>query len=429
MCSICASIDFKHTPNHSLTEQMSSTMRHRGPDASSSAFFPSVSLAHNRLSVIDPENGSQPMQITYQNKNYTIIYNGEIYNTAELKSDLAKRGVSFSTNCDTEVVLYSYIIYGDDCPKHLNGIFAFIIYDESRDAVFMARDRFGVKPLFYAFSGSCMLVASELKALLKHPGIPHTIDKYGLWQLLYISPVTINGSGVFKDIFEIEPACRAIYSHEGLVCDKYWHLEAKEFYSTPKEAIYTVNELLCDAINRQLVSDVPLCTFLSGGIDSSVISSVASKEYRQQGKTLSTYSFEYEGNKQNFQSSLFQPQGDDEYAVYMANFISSNHTVLTAPTKTVAEYLSRAVDARDFPGQADIDSSLLYFCSQIKKNHTVAVSGECADEIFGGYPWFYRPEMLLRDFFPWIHEPQLRISLFNDSVVFVNNTYCDVCTA
>ena len=423
MCSICASIDFTNAPNNSLNEQMSLTMRHRGPDASGNFSSGAVSFSHNRLSVIDIENGAQPMSAVYKKNNYTIIYNGEIYNADELRSELLKYDVGFKTSCDTEVVLYSYIIYGNECAKHLNGIFSFVIYDESKNCVFMARDRFGVKPLFYAFSGNCMLVASEIKALLKHPAVSSEIDKYGLWQLLYLSPVTINGSGVFKNIFEIEPACCAVYDENGLKIEKYWTLKAQEFKETPAEAAYRTNYLLTDAVKRQLVSDVPLCTFLSGGIDSSVISAVASKYYRQEGKKLCTYSFEYEGNKTNFHSTLFQPQGDDEYAVYMAKFIGSDHSVLTAPTKAVADYLYNAVDARDFPGQADIDSSLLYFCRQIKKNHTVALSGECADEIFGGYPWFYRPEMLLRDFFPWIHEPKLRISLFNDDIAKADEGY------
>ena len=133
MCSICASIDFKNTPNNTLTEQMSFTMQHRGPDASGSFNSPGVCLAHNRLAVIDPKNGSQPMQITYREKLYSIAYNGELYNTNDIKKELKEYGIEFKTNCDTEVVLYSYIIFGTDCVSHLNGIFAFVIYDEAKE--------------------------------------------------------------------------------------------------------------------------------------------------------------------------------------------------------------------------------------------------------------------------------------------------------
>ncbi len=423
MSSICAVIDFKENPNPEIGRKMNDTMRHRGPDETGEKIFKSVNLFSNRLSVMDIKNGTQPMSAEFLGEKYTILYDGEIYNSPELRREFETRGINFKTSCDTETVLYSYILYGEDCPKFLNGIFSFVIYDESKKEVFIARDRFGAKPLFYAEKDSLFLLASEMKALLEHPKISTNIDKYGLWQLLYLAPVKTSGTGIFKDIKEIPPATCGIYNEDGLRLKKYWRLEAKEFYHTPKEAVFLVNDILSDAIKRRLVSDVPLCTLLSGGLDSSVVSAVASKAYREDKKTLSTYSFEYEGNKESFKQSLFQPQRDDEFAIYMADFISSNHTVLTAPTKDVADYLLRAVKARDLPGQADIDSSLLYFLERIKKNHTVVLSGECADEIFGGYPWFYRPEMLYRDFFPWIHEPTLRIGLFQKSVARADEGY------
>jgi len=283
--------------------------------------------------------------------------------------------------------------------------------------VFLARDRMGVKPLFFSFVGTTLLFASEIKALLKHPGVKPEVDMLGLWQLVFLSPVTLNGVSVFRDIFELRPGFRAAYCKTGFQVQRYWKLKAEEFTDSRDTAIEKTRWLVTDAVRRQLVSDVPLCTLLSGGIDSSIVSAVAAQDYRERGLKLSTYSFEYEGNKENFKSSLFQPQGDDEYALHMADFIGSEHRVLTASTETVADYLLNATIARDMPGQSDIDSSLLYFCEQIKKRHTVAISGECADEIFGGYPWFYRKEMLDSNFFPWVHEPMLRARLFRKSVV------------
>ena len=327
------------------------------------------------------------------------------------------------TNCDTEVVLWTYILYGDKCPEMLNGIFAFAVYDTDKKEIFIARDRFGIKPLFYTVKNGTFIFASEIKALLEYPEIEPSIDEIGLWQLLYLSPVKISGSGIFKDINEIKPGYQGKYDSSGLKLFKYWSLEAKELNITSDEAAEHTRYLLTDAIKRQLVSDVPLCVFLSGGLDSSVISAVAAKEYKAENKTLSSYSFEYEGNKTSFKSTLFQPQGDDEYAVYLADYLGTNHTVLTAPTQSVVSSLFTATEYRDFPGQADIDSSLLYFCSKVKEKHTVAISGECSDEIFGGYPWFYRPEMLYKDFFPWIHDPYARIRLFDDSVVKSKDGY------
>lgn len=415
MCSICGMIDNNSRPDAKLLTLMGATMKNRGPDATEQYSDDFACLHHNRLAVMDIENGRQPMFKKFAGKKYVIVYNGEVYNCPELRSDLEKRGATFKTNCDTEVVLWSYIIYGEDCPKMLNGIFAFAVYDIKDKKVFFARDRLGVKPFFYSYLGEEFIFASEIKALLKHPKINSSVDKTGLWQLIFLTPVTLSGRSVFKDIKELKPAECGTFSSDGLKIKTYWKLEAKAFSDSADEAAEKTAYLLSDAVKRQTVSDVPLCTFLSGGLDSSVLTALAAEIYRKNGEVLSTYSFEYEGNKKNFKKSLFQPQGDDDFAIYLSEWLGTDHAVLTAENKTVAEALIMATEARDFPGQADIDSSLLYFCSEVKRRHTVALSGECSDEIFGGYPWFYRPEMLYRDFFPWIHAPLERARLFNES--------------
>ena len=425
MCSICGMIDFYNRENITEVEvtDMGKTMHRRGPDAHDTYVCENVAFHHNRLAVIDVENGSQPMKATVDGREFVIVYNGEIYNSADLRAEMEPYGFKFETDCDTETVLKAYICFGEECPKKLNGIFAFAVYDKNSKKVFMARDRLGVKPFFYSLCGTTLLFASECKALLKHKSVSSKIDMYGLWQLLFLAPVTVEGSGVFKDIKELKSGQCATFDKTGLRIRTYWQLKAEPFNSNAVTAAKTTEQLLTDAIKRQLVSDVPLCTFLSGGLDSSVITAVASKHYKEQGNTLDTYSFEYENNKQNFKESLFQPQGDDEFAVFLADWLKTNHTVLTAPNLKVAESLPLATFARDLPGQADIDSSLLYFCKKVKENHTVAISGECSDEIFGGYPWFYRPEMLYRDFFPWIHDPMARASLFKDGFAEAKKGY------
>lgn len=419
MCSICGMIDFydQRQLNREILKKMGKTMAKRGPDQEGIYLSRNAYFQHNRLSVMDPEKGLQPMSAVYEGKKYTIVYNGEIYNSNELREILKEYNITFKTDCDTETVLYTYIIFKDEAPKLLNGIFAFAVLLEDEERVFLCRDRFGVKPFFYTKVGSTLLFASEIKALLAHPEIKAEIDHTGLWQLLYLSPVTLNGSGVFKNIFEIKPAHAGYFDKDGLNLKPYWELKAKDWQGTGDEAAEEVNRIFTDAVNRQLVSDVPLAVLLSGGLDSSVITAVASENYRLKNQKISTYSFEYEGNRQNFKESLFQPQGDDEFALYLSRQLGTHHTVLTAPTDIVADYLLKAVEARDIPGQADIDSSLLYFCQKIKERHTVVLSGECSDEIFGGYPWFYREEMLYRDFFPWIHSPRARIDLFKTDVV------------
>ena len=412
MCSICGEIDFSGEISADTVRKMSATLCHRGPDASGEYLDTCASLFHNRLSVMDPENGAQPMSVTYGNKRYTIVYNGEIYNTDELRAELKKCGIEFKTNCDTEVVLYSYIVFGENAPTRLNGIFAFCVYDGEK--AFFARDRFGVKPLYYAKIGDKLYFASEIKALLCCDKISRNVTKEALWEILYLSPNFVEGRSHFKDILELESATCMTFEKNGLKKWKYWQIEAREFYKDKRYAYEKTEYLVSDAIKRQIVSDVPLSTLLSGGLDSSVVSAVAREEYKKSGRVLSTYSFEYEGNRESFQGSLFQPESDDEYALYLADYLGTKHKVITCPQDKLAELLPSATYYRDSVGQGDIDSSLLYFCGEIKKEHTVALSGECSDEIFGGYPWFYRPEMLYSSFFPWIHAPKMRASLFKD---------------
>ena len=416
MCSICGEVSFKEplSLNKNTIEKMNSTMKHRGPDESDIFSGEHVIFGHNRLSVMDIERGHQPMSVIYGNKKYTIVYNGEIYNCKEIKKDLEKQGVVLQTSCDTEVVLYSYILYGRDCAEKLNGIFAFAVYDGER--VFFARDRFGVKPFYYSLKGDSLIFASEIKAMLKHPKITSNIDKYGLWEILYLSPNFVSGKSVFCDILELSPGECMIFGREGLKKWRYWQISAKPFFKDKAYATEKTRELVKDAVKRQLDSDVPLSVLLSGGLDSSVVTAIACEHYKEKGLQLQTYSFEYEGNKENFKNSLFQPEKDDDFATYLADYLGTDHTVLTCPTKELSNLLIPSTEYRDLVGQADIDSSLLYFCKEIKKRHTVTLSGECSDEIFGGYPWFYKPEMLYSDFFPWIHSPRLRASLFKDDL-------------
>ncbi len=416
MCSICGIVNFQEEVNSSkIVEKMNEKMRHRGPDECDIFSHTHACFGHNRLSVVDLENGHQPMSVIYGNKTYTIVYNGEIYNCDELRGEFARWGVETKTNCDTEVVLYSYILFGDDCANHLNGIFAFSVYDGEK--LFCARDRFGVKPFYYSLLGEEFVFASEIKAMLSHPKIRPDVDKKGLWELVYLSPNFVSGKSVFKDILELEGGECLTFDRHGFKKRKYWEITASPYCKGRDFAIEKTDFLVSDAIRRQLVSDVPLCTLLSGGLDSSVVSAVASEEYRKKGEVLDTYSFEYEGNKQAFEKSLFQPECDDDFALLGAKYLGTNHTVLTCPTSELSSLLESATLYRDFPGQADIDSSLLYFCKEIKKRHTVGLSGECSDEIFGGYPWFYRSEMLFSDFFPWVHSPKIRASLFKDESV------------
>ncbi|MCI1966788.1 MAG: asparagine synthase (glutamine-hydrolyzing) [Oscillospiraceae bacterium] len=399
-----------------LARRMGNTLRHRGPDENGVFVSNHAALAHQRLAVIDPEGGKQPMTAYSGGYRYTIVYNGELYNSKELRRELESVGHIFETTSDTEVLLKCYIHYGSECPKKLNGIFAFAIDDERRNRCFLCRDRFGVKPLFYTISGDRLVFGSEVKALLQYPGINPILDRQGLCEVLGIGPARTAGTGIFKDIYEIKPGFCGIYNRDGFTASPYFQLKSYEHPDSYEDTVKHVRYLVEDAVTRQLVSDVPLCTFLSGGLDSSIITSIAARKYRDAGQTLSTYSFEFTGNDQYFKPTAFQPDADDAWAAKMAQYCNTNHTVLKCDNLSQADKLYDAVDAKDAPGMADVDSSLLHFCRLIKKEHVVAVSGECADEIFGGYPWFHKQEALNGHCFPWSPDLSIRTDLFKPEI-------------
>ena len=418
MCGICGYINHKQNftreeKRHTETAGvMNDTLTPRGPDTSGIWVGERAVFAHRRLAVVDVERGAQPMKRMSQGYEFIIAYNGELYNTGELRSELKGFGYEFTTESDTEVLLYAYIHYGCECLKKLNGIFSFAIYDSMRRRVVLARDRFGVKPLFYYRLGDTVVFASEIKALFKYPGIRAELDRDGLCELLAMSPARTEGNGVFKGVREVRPAHCICISNGEMTEKPYWELKSCEHTDSYEETIDNVRYLLTDAIKRQLVSDVPLATFLSGGLDSSFITAVAAKEI----PGLSTYSFDYEGNDRYFKRSSFQPDPDSEWVPKMSRAFNTEHTYLVCPNDALVPMLSDALFAKDLPGMADCDSSLVYFCREVKKRHTVVLSGECSDEIFGGYPWFRDPEAFRRDAFPWCYDLSMREDILCDSV-------------
>lgn len=422
MCGIAGYVNFsdnfvKRLDYHrSLSKNLCETLAPRGPDASGVWIGEHAAFSHSRLSVIDLAGGAQPMKRTVSGYEFVITYNGELYNTAELKAELKQFGYNFTTRSDTEVLLYAYIHYGTECAKYLNGIFSFCIWDSMRQRVFLCRDHFGVKPLFYSFMGETLVFASEIKAILKYPGIKPTVSKEGLQEIFAISPARTQGLGVFKNISELRPASCMIFSRNDVKIKKYWKIESAEHRDSYEQTVETVNELVSDSIKRQLVSDVGAATLLSGGLDSSIISAVSAIEFKKQGKQLSTYSFDYKDNDKFFKASAFQPDSDAPWVRRMASHFNTSHTYLECDTNDLVELLEVCVDAKDLPGMADVDASLLYFCKKIKEKHTVILSGECSDEIFGGYPWFRSEKAFKTDAFPWCYDLSLRKSVLKDEV-------------
>ena len=406
MCGIAGilSSDIDLRGEKLLVEKMGKTLKKRGPDAAGIYLTPEVALVHRRLSVIDVENGAQPMHFG----KYVIVYNGEIYNTDEVRKELEGFGYKFDTHCDTEVVLKAYDKWGNESVKKLNGIFAYAIYDKKENSLFAYRDRIGVKPFFYNKTKNTFSFASKIDTLLCQPYVKSVVDEEGLYEIFMLGPAKTIGKAIFKDICELPPAFCLTYKNGEIKTYPYWKLEAKEFDENEETAAEHTYLLVKDSIERQLVSDVPLSTFLSGGLDSSIISKIASDKYKESGKTLDTYSVDYTDNDKYFKKSLFQPNKDSDYIDVISSYIGSNHHDIVLNNVDVANALEEAVIERGVPGFVDIDSSLMLFCKEVKKDFTVCLSGECADEIFAGYPWYHKKEILFEDVFPWARNTNIR---------------------
>lgn len=433
MCGIAGWIDWQRdlSKQQSVLEGMRSTLVNRGPDASGIWVSTCAGLVHRRLIVIDPAGGEQPMVRKRGNHTYVLTYNGELYNTDELREQLQAKGYAFEGHSDTEILLLSYMEWGSKCVEYFNGIYAFGIWDEAEQCLFLARDRMGVKPLFYTRQGDALIFGSELKALLAHPQVEPLIDREGLAEIFLMGPARTPGCGVFHGIYELRPGYWLAYRRSGMQVQKYWSLDSRTHRDNMERTKEQVRTLVQDAIKRQLVADVPVCTCLSGGLDSSAISAVARNVYQEKGLgPLHTFSIDYLDNDRYFKPSAFQPNSDAPWVQRVADYLGTQHHDIRIDTPQLMEALKTAVLARDLPGMADVDASLYLFCHEIKKDATVALSGECADEVFGGYPWYYRDEMLNAHGFPWSRATRERAELLTswtpgDAMAYVNQRYSD----
>ncbi|HHW14009.1 MAG TPA: asparagine synthase (glutamine-hydrolyzing), partial [Firmicutes bacterium] len=330
MCGITGWIDWERDltgeEERAILERMTETLAARGPDAAGSWVSLHAALGHRRLIVVDPAGGEQPMVRHKGEKTCVLVYNGELYNTLDLRRDLESRGYAFRGHSDTEVLLLSYLEWGEDCVERLNGIFAFAVWDEAAQRLFLARDRLGVKPLFYAERGKALLFGSELKALLAHPAVEPVLDAEGLAEIFALGPSHTPGHGVFQGIRELRPGWCAAYDWRGLRLRQYWRLESRPHEDDLETTVRRVRELLEDTVERQLVSDVPLCTLLSGGLDSSAVTAFAARAYAREGRPpLDTYSVDYAGNGRYFQPTYFQPDTDGPWIERVSALLGTRH--------------------------------------------------------------------------------------------------------
>lgn len=433
MCGIGGFVDYERDARRGgpILHGMKRTLTPRGPDAEGTYFDEDAALVHRRLIVIDPEGGKQPMHSP--DRNTIIIYNGELYNTPELRTELMSRGHEFVGHSDTEVLLHAYLEWKTDAFSRLNGIFAFAIWEKRERRLTLCRDRLGVKPLFFAPIRNGLTFGSTIDTVLCHPEIEPALDEDGLRTLLLLGPARPPESGVFRQIKSLLPGHFAVLTPENFTDHVYWQLEAHEHEDDLPTTIERTHTLICDAARRQLVSDMPLACFLSGGLDSSILSMLAAKDYAARGETLHTWSVDYRDNDKYFIKSIFQPNSDDSYIDQMVDFLGTHHHRVVLEPEALCAALLPATDARALPGMADVDSSLLLFCAAVKRGGTtVCLSGECADELFGGYPWYHREEILFEDTFPWSRSVGLRLGLLTPDAVrngeeFVRQHYRDTC--
>lgn len=424
--------------NQTVHKNMQSALKRRGPDQDGFYIKDNAALIHTRLINGDTENGRQPMIFNCGGEEYVLVCDGRLYNAAELHRELELRGHKFAGGAnasDAEIIGHAYIEWREASVEKFNGVFAFALWESKSKKLFIARDRIGVKPFFYTVTNGMdggFVFSSEIKGLLAHPSVKSDIDANSIAEIMLIGPGRTPGYGIFKEIKELKPGSYAVYNldnpHNLYQCC-YWDLIDARHTDTFNQTLEKVRYLVTDSIERQLISDRPVCTFLSGGLDSSLITSVASEHYKKKGIKLYSFSVDYKDNDKYFNTSKFQPDADKQYIEHMKKYMAVNsvgsadnpdcfeHRQIILDTDMLVDALYMAVDARDLPGMADVDSSLLCFCGEVKKYASVALSGESADEIFGGYPWYRDKEIRDRYGFPWSQSTGFRKSFLKDEFI------------
>ena len=370
-------------------------------------------FGHTNQTIIDLLEKDKPKTYEYNSNKYTITYNGTIYNKEEIKKALIEDGLELKICSDEEIILASYIKEKEKCLDKLNGCFAFAIYSEKENLLFIARDRLGIKPLFYTISNNTLIFASEIKAILKHPNVKAIAGERELMELLGLGPAHSPGNTYFKNIHELKPGHFATYSGINFNTYRYWDLKTNVCEDDIYTAIDKTKQLVTDSLKMQLNSNVPVSCMLSGGLDSSILTTLA----KQENSKLSTFSIDYIGNDTSFVSNSYQPTQDAEFVKIMSDYLHTNHKTIYLKNDELFYLLKDAMIARDMPGMADVDSSIYAFCRAISNNgFKVCISGECSDEIFGGYPWYYREKLVNYTSFPWALSDDIRNDMLNVNI-------------
>jgi asparagine synthase (glutamine-hydrolysing) len=417
MCGITGWVSFDRdlTRERDTVEAMTETMACRGPDASGSWIEGPAALGHRRLAVIDIAGGAQPMSVRTPAGEVVLVYSGEAYNFVELREDLRRAGERFETSSDTEVVLRGYLRWGESLADRLNGMYAFAIWDSRERKLVLIRDRLGIKPLYIFPTADGVLFGSEPKAILANPLARRVVDADGLRELFAFTRSARRP--VWSGIREVAPGTIVTVDASGLRERTYWRLETRPHTDDREATVAHVRELLDDIVRRQLVADVPRCVLLSGGLDSSTITALAAAQLAEQGERVRSFAVDFVGQTEHFKPDDLRATPDTPYVHDVAEHVGSEHADIMLDYRTLADpEVRRAVlIARDMPGGlGDMDTSLYLLCKAIRERSTVALSGESADEIFGGYPWFHDPAVQRAHDFPWIASSTRQFGEAND---------------
>ncbi|TGZ15029.1 asparagine synthetase B [Streptomyces sp. S816] len=407
MCGITGWVSYRRdlTQHRSDIDAMTQTMSCRGPDAAGVWVAPHVALGHRRLAVIDLPGGAQPMTVETPGGSVSMVYSGEAYNFTELRSELRRAGQQFDTDSDTEVVLRGYLVWGEKLVEHLNGMYAFAIWDARTERLVMIRDRMGIKPFYYYETEDGVVFGSEPKAVLANPTVTPVVGPDGLRELF--AGAKTPGGAVWEGMREVRPGEIIVLDRGGMRHHIYWRLRSEPHTDSKDQTVAHVRELLDDIVGRQLVADVPRCTLLSGGLDSSALTSLSQIHLAPQGETVRSFAVDFPDQDKHFQAIDVSPTQDTPYVHAVAEHVGCDHQdiVLDGAALAAPEVRRAAVGARDLPsGIGDRDNSLYLLFAAIRRHSTVALSGESADEVFGGYPWFH-DERRYAETFPWLAGP------------------------
>ncbi|MET8700082.1 asparagine synthase (glutamine-hydrolyzing) [Kitasatospora sp. NPDC004723] len=405
MCGVTGWLDWEADLRREerTVREMTRTLACRGPDAEGVWLSRHLALGHRRLSVIDLDGGVQPLADAPHAPQAVLGYNGELYNHRELRRELEAHGHVFRTDSDTEVLLRAHLQWGAAAPERFNGIFAYALWNARDEELLLVRDHLGIKPLYWHAHRSGVLFGSEPKALLANPLFRAELDAQGVAELFALPAAPTAGHGLFRGLNEVRPGRLVRVTRSATTEVRYWRLESRPHEDSPERTRATVRELLADAVERQLLSDVPLCTLLSGGVDSSAITALAAiaRERAGQGK-ITSFSVDFPGSADRTPDA-WRTTLDAPYVQAAAEHIGTLHTAVLVPDDDLLPARDVVLAARDRPGWGEMDASLHLLFREVRRRSTVALSGEAADEIFGGYPYFHDAAALASGTFPWLH--------------------------